>query len=71
MIINTAASMITFAVLFGVGLVIYWPDVPWLMLQVLGMAAIFLFHVAFYPMSKTIWLGLDLLMTGMDRSRRQ
>ena len=71
MIINTAFAML---ILFGGGIisvVITWPDVPWTMLTFATTAATVLLPIWFYPMSKTIWLAVDLIMTGMDPARRQ
>jgi len=71
MVINTAMSMAVFAAILAVGMVAFWPDVPWLAIQIASAFAITVSSVFFYPMSKTVWLGIDLLMTGMDPSVRK
>jgi len=71
MVINTAASMAVFAAILAIGMVAFWPNVPWLGIQIASAIGITLSSVFFYPMSKTVWLGIDLLMTGMDPSVRK
>lgn len=71
MIINLAGAMLLFALIFGLALFLFWPDVPWVAVGVVGTVAMIVFPIVFYPMSKTLWLAVDLLMTGMDpRARR-
>ena len=71
MIINIAGSMLLFALIFGGGLILFWPDVPWTGIAISGAGAMAIFPVAFYPMSKTLWLAVDLIMTGMDPKVRR
>lgn len=59
-IINTTVTFGSFVLIFGGLIVSTWPDVPWstvLSVTVIANAAI---PVAFYPVSKTIWLALEL-----------
>lgn len=65
-----AAVLAVFSLTFSIGVIAFWPDVPWTGVQIANGLAIAVTSVFFYPMSKTIWLGIDLLMTG-DRSRRK
>jgi len=51
--------------LFGVGLLLAllatWPDPPWTLLLFGGGALMVLMPIAFYPLSKTLWLAVDLV----------
>jgi len=60
LIINTIVTFGSFLVLFVAGMVAFWPDVPWggLMAVTIGVNAIL--PVIFYPLSKTIWMALEL-----------
>ena len=71
MIVNTGVSLTVLAAVIVGGLLIYWPNIPVLGLTIAAMAAMAVVPTVFYPMSKTIWLGIDLLMTGMDRRVRE
>ncbi|MBW3589478.1 MAG: DUF983 domain-containing protein [Actinobacteria bacterium] len=71
MIINTGASIALFGLVLGLGILLFWPRVPWTAISVIGIAAMAIFPIVFYPMSKTLWLGVDLLMTGMDPDARK
>jgi uncharacterized protein (DUF983 family) len=39
-----------------------WPDVPWTGLVWGGIALVVLTPLAFYPISRTLWLAIDLAM---------
>lgn len=65
-----AAVLIAFSATFAIGVIAFWPDVPWGSVQIANGLAITLTSIFFYPMSKTVWLAIDLLMTG-DRSPRE
>ena len=69
MIINLAGAMTLFAVILGLGLLTFWPEVPWVALAVVSALAMAAFPIVFYPISKTIWLGIDLLMVGDPATR--
>ena len=59
-IINTAVIFGTFILVFG-GMVLFtWPDVPWVMVLVVTLAANALIPILFYPISKTLWLAIEL-----------
>lgn len=60
MVVNIAVTEIVFALVFVGGMLLTWPDVPWTPLLVVGLAVNGLLPVVFYPLSKTIWLGIDL-----------
>lgn len=71
MIVNTGASMILFGVILIGGIVLFSPNVPWTALSIVSIAAMAIFPVVFYPMSKTVWLAIDLMMNQMDPSVRK
>jgi uncharacterized protein (DUF983 family) len=58
---NIIASELVFAILFVLLLVATWPDPPWKLLQYGGIALMVLAPFLFYPFSKTLFLGFDLL----------
>ena len=70
LIVNIAAASVAFVVALTGGLVLFWPDVPWVALT----ATVALVNVAvpivFYPWSKTIWLALDVALHRMDPQDR-
>ena len=59
-----AVNLVVTEVLFGLvamgGAVLTWPDVPWTALMILAVALNVVFPIAFYPLSKTIWVAIDL-----------
>lgn len=60
MIINLAVTIGLFLIVF-VGLtLVLWPDVPWTALLVATMALNLVVPVLFYPISKTLFVALDL-----------
>jgi uncharacterized protein (DUF983 family) len=60
MIINTALISFLFLASMGLGMWLFWPDVPWgwLLGGVITLNAVI--PVVFYPLSKTLWVALDL-----------
>jgi uncharacterized protein (DUF983 family) len=60
LIINTAVAFGTFLALFVGGMLITWPDVPWGLLGVVTVVAMAVVPLLFYPLSKTIWMALEL-----------
>lgn len=60
LIINTIVTFGTFLVVFVGGMVVLWPDVPWGALFAVTVVANVTIPVAFYPISKTLWLALEL-----------
>ena len=50
---------------FGVGVLLAllatWPDPPWTLLLVGGGVLMVLVPIVFYPVSKVLWLALDLV----------
>lgn len=70
LIVNMAAVLAAFSATFAIGVIAFWPDVPWGWVQIANGVAITLTSIFFYPMSKTVWLGIDLLMTGDPAPRK-
>ena len=60
LIVNLAGAMAVWLVFFLGGMLITWPDVPWLPLTLGGMAVMAVFPVLFYPYSKTLWFWFDI-----------
>jgi hypothetical protein len=60
MIINTTMTFATFLVVFGGSIVLTWPDVPWPGVLAVTVVANILIPVWFYPVSKTLWMALEL-----------
>lgn len=59
-IINTTAIFATFLLVFGGMVLATYPNVPWGL--VLGVTAIanIVVPIVFYPISKSLWLGMEL-----------
>jgi hypothetical protein len=60
MIINT---VVTFALLLAVmvgGMVLLWPEVPWTALFVTTVGVAGITPVAFHPLSRTMWLAIEI-----------
>jgi uncharacterized protein (DUF983 family) len=60
LVINTAVVFASFLVLFVGGMLIFWPDVPWGALAVVTLGSMALLPIFFYPLSKTLWMALEL-----------
>jgi uncharacterized protein (DUF983 family) len=58
--LNTAAVIGAFLVVFVGGMVITWPDVPWTGLLIATVTVAALFPVLFHPWSKTLWVAMEL-----------
>lgn len=60
LIINTTVTFGTFLVVFVGGILITWPEVPWVVIGVITVVANGAIPIAFYPVSKTLWMALEL-----------
>lgn len=60
LIINTTVVFGAFLVVFVGGMALTWPDVPWGVLLALTLAAMAILPILFYPLSKTLWMALEL-----------
>jgi uncharacterized protein DUF983 len=61
-IMNMGAAMLLFGLYFPISLVLTWPDVPWTLLMVIGLVLMGTFPILFYPISKTLWLAVDVIV---------
>lgn len=60
MIVNTAATIGTFLIVFVGIMVATWPEVPWTTALITTIVVNTIVPIVFYPWSKTIFLGIDL-----------
>ena len=60
LIINTTVTFATFMIVFVAGIAITWPDVPWVGVGIVTIALNALIPILFYPISKTLWMALEL-----------
>ncbi len=65
MMVNIGAAMALFGLYFPLSLIITWPDVPWTLITVVGCLIMGVFPIVFYPISKTLWLAMDILLHRM------
>ena len=61
--INTGATEGLVIVVLVIGAVIFWPDVPWVALLVIGIALAVVFPVLFHPFSRTLWVATERQVT--------
>ena len=59
-IINTIVTFGSFLLVFGGLILMTWPDVPWTTVFGVTIVANTAIPVALYPISKTLWLALEL-----------
>jgi uncharacterized protein (DUF983 family) len=65
--INTTVIFGTFLLVFGGLVVITWPEVPWVTVLIVTVVANLAIPTIFYPMSKTIWLALEMGWHPLER----
>ncbi len=70
MIINTTVTFATFLLVFGGSMILTWPDVPWTAVLAVTIAANILIPVWFYPVSKTLWMALELSWHPLEEDER-
>lgn len=58
---NIIAAELAFGLVFVATLVAFWPDPPWRFLLIAGVLVMVVMPVAFYPISKTLFLAFDLI----------
>jgi hypothetical protein len=71
MIVNIAVTELAFVVVLVGGIVLWWPEVPWVALTVVAVGVNAVVPVLFYPWSKTIWMAVDVLLHRMDVRDRE
>jgi hypothetical protein len=59
-IINTTVIFATFLVVFGGLVLVTYPDVPWGIVLVVTALANVTIPIVFYPISKSLWAGMEL-----------
>jgi uncharacterized protein (DUF983 family) len=60
MIINTVVTFgLLLAVLVG-GMLVTWPDVPWMGLWVVVILVASLTPILFHPLSRTVWMAIEM-----------
>ena len=59
-IVNTAVTFAIFGVFFVATILLTIPDVPWGPIVMIGLITNVLFPIAFFPMSKTLLMAVDL-----------
>jgi hypothetical protein len=62
--LNTGAAIVAFAVAFAASVAATWPDPSWALVTAVTVAVALLFPIAFYPLSKTLWVAVDLTLQG-------
>lgn len=59
-IINTTMIFATFLLVFGGMVLLTYPDVPWGLVLAITAIANIVIPIVFYPISKSLWLGMEL-----------
>jgi Na+(H+)/acetate symporter ActP len=59
-IINTTVIFATFLVVFGGMVLLTYPDIPWGLVLIVTATANVIIPISFYPVSKSLWSGLEL-----------
>jgi uncharacterized protein (DUF983 family) len=62
MMLNLAISEGLLALLMVATVIVMWPDVPWTLLQTVGLVLAVVGPFVFYPYSKTLWMAFDLML---------
>lgn len=66
LIVIIAVTEVLFALWLGIGLWLTWPDVPWTLLLIGGIALNLIIPVVCYPWSQSVWIGLHLSFVPLD-----
>jgi hypothetical protein len=67
-IINTTVIFATFLIVFGGMVLITYPDVPWGLVFGVTVVANMVIPIVFYPISKSLWLGMELSWHPLEHS---
>ena len=59
--LNLVGVETVFALLLGLVVVLLWPDVPWDAVTWTGVAGMLLLPPLLFPVSRTLWLAIDLV----------
>lgn len=60
--LNVVGVEITFVTLLAVAVILMWPAVPWNAILWTGVAGMALLPVLFFPISRTLWLAVDMIL---------
>lgn len=71
MVFNAIVAETIFAVALAGGVAIAWPHVPWDEIEYALLGAMVTVPIVFYPMSRLLWLALDLLVRPPDETEMQ
>ena len=66
-VVNFGVMILALAIFIGVGVALTLPDPPPGKLALGGMAVGILVPILFYPMSRTVWSAIDLIMKPLER----
>lgn len=66
--LNIVAVEAAFAVLLAAAVILMWPQVAWTALLWVGVAGMVLLPVLLFPVSRTLWLAIDLALQPLRRS---
>ena len=69
-IVNTAVIEGLFLVVFLAVVLATAPEVEWVPLLVIAVVMNLVFPIFFYPLSKTVWMGIDLYFHPLEASER-
>ena len=58
--LNLVGAETLFALLLVAGVLAVWPDVPWRALTWIGVTGMLALPLLLYPVSRTLWLAIDL-----------
>ena len=69
-IVNTAVIEGLFLIVFIAVVLATAPNVEWMLLLVIAVVMNLLFPIFFYPLSKTVWMGIDLYFHPLEAGER-
>ena len=69
-IVNTAVIEGLFLIVFLVTVLATAPDVEWVPLLSIAVVMNLVFPIFFYPLSKTVWMGIDLYFHPLEAGER-
>lgn len=71
MVFNAIVAEAVLALTLVVGVAAMWPHVPWDDIEYALLVAMVLVPIVFYPLSRLLWLALDLLLRPPDETEMQ
>lgn len=67
--INTAIAIGVFVVAFILPIVLTWPDPPWTTISIVLVSLAVMVPIVAYPVSKTLWVALEIGMHPVEPRR--